>query len=239
MYNLAILFSLFIIYSAIGYIIEIIAVAIDSGELNFSRGFLIGPIIPIFGVGGLLLYLLLNKYLNDIPVLFIMAMVMCTTLEYMTSYIMEKIFGLRWWDYSDKKMNLNGRVCLSNAIGFGFAGTIITTIINPRILGFLYNIPINTLYIISIIILIIFLTDLILSTSILVKLKLNVDSLTEKDATPRIKREVRKELSRRSVLTKRLIRAFPDLSKLNKSFRKYRVENLILGRKRFNFFKNK
>ena len=239
MYRLACLFVLFIIYSIIGYIIEIIACAIESDELTFSRGFLIGPVIPVFGIGGMLMYFLLYRYINDIAALFIMSMVLCTVLEYITSYILEKAFKLRWWDYSDKRFNMNGRICLSNAIGFGFAGVIIMKIVNPILINFISSIPINLLYVIALILCVLFVIDLILSLNTVLKLKLNVSALEGKDATFWIKKEVKKDLKKHSILTKRLVKAFPDLSKLNKSFRHYKIENLITGKKRFRLFKKK
>ena len=97
---------------------------ITKGEF-INRGFLIGPYCPIYGSGALLLTFLLNRYVNDKLVLFVMSIVVCSILEYVTSYIMEKIFHIRWWDYSNYKLNINGRVCLNNIALFGLAGVLI------------------------------------------------------------------------------------------------------------------
>lgn len=239
MYQLTCLFLLFIIYSFFGYIIEILACAIESDKLTFSRGFLIGPIIPVFGVGGMLIFFLLYKYINDIVALFIMSMVICTILEYITSFIMEKLFKLRWWDYSNKKFNVNGRICLGNAIGFGIGGVIMLKIVNPILYKIITSIPVNLMYILASIIFVIFIIDIVVSTVTILRLKLNVSALEGKDATFWIKRAVKKDLAKHSILTKRLVKAFPDLSKLNKSFRYYKVENLIIGKKKIGLFKKK
>ena len=77
-----------------------------------NRGFLIGPCCPIYGCGCLLFILILPKYLDDPIVLFILAATICSVLEYITSWIMEKLFNTRWWDYSKRRFNLDGRVCL-------------------------------------------------------------------------------------------------------------------------------
>ena len=95
--DLRILFLLFMIYSFIGWIIEVIDVAMVNRKV-MDRGFLIGPYLPIFGVGAILITLILSKYSNDIFVLFIMSCFLGATLEYITSYIMEKIFNTRWWE---------------------------------------------------------------------------------------------------------------------------------------------
>lgn len=71
-----------------------------------NRGFLMGPYCPIYGCGCILIILLLKRYLNDFIALFIMSMVICSILEYLTSYIMEKLFKARWWDYSDRRFNI-------------------------------------------------------------------------------------------------------------------------------------
>ena len=76
-----------------------------------NRGFLIGPVCPIYGYGVVLVSLLLQKYQNDIIVTFFMSIIICGFLEYFTSYFMEIIFKARWWDYSNIKWNLDGYIC--------------------------------------------------------------------------------------------------------------------------------
>ena len=90
-------FLLFLLYSMFGYIIEVISVSIHAKKWVFNRGFLIGPYLPIYGFGSLIMVLFLNRYENDLLALFVMSAFLCTLLEYITSLIMEKIFQLRWW----------------------------------------------------------------------------------------------------------------------------------------------
>ena len=71
-----------------------------------NRGFLIGPYCPVYGFGVVLITILLQKYTNDVIVLFFLAILICGTLEYATSYFMEKFFNARWWDYSKNKFFL-------------------------------------------------------------------------------------------------------------------------------------
>ena len=117
-------FILFMFYSFIGWIIEIINEIITE-KRYVNRGFLVGPYCPIYGFGTIFMITLLTRYLDDFIVLFIMSVVICSLLEYFTSYIMEKMFKARWWDYSDKKFHINGRICLSNCIAFGVLGLLI------------------------------------------------------------------------------------------------------------------
>ena len=103
--NLCFYFVLFLIYSFIGWLMEI-SFTLYKDKTLVNRGFLMGPYCPIYGCGCILIILLLKRYLNDFIVLFIMSMVICSILEYLTSYIMEKLFKARWWDYSKKKFNI-------------------------------------------------------------------------------------------------------------------------------------
>ena len=84
-----------------GYIVEVINCSIRQRKL-VNRGFLFGPCLPIYGVGGLLLVLTLNKYQNDLFIVFIVGMVMTSCIEYYTSYILERIFHNKWWDYKNR-----------------------------------------------------------------------------------------------------------------------------------------
>lgn len=110
-------FFLFLIYSILGWCMEI-SLCIFRDKKFVNRGFMIGPYCPIYGCGSILLTVFLSK-LTEFPVgLFCSAIVICGTLEYFTSFVMEKIFNARWWDYSRKKFNINGRVCLETIIPF-------------------------------------------------------------------------------------------------------------------------
>ena len=97
---------LFFIYSNAGWLMEVIGKLIEKKKF-INRGFLIGPYCPIYGHGAILITILLEKYTNDPIALFIMGVVICSILEYLTSYFMEKIFHARWWDYSRYKFNIN------------------------------------------------------------------------------------------------------------------------------------
>ena len=128
--NFCYYFLLFIIYSFMGWIMEIIDNIIVKHKI-VNRGFLLGPYCPIYGFGCLSLIFFLSNYKSDPIILFFMAIVICSILEYSTSYIMEKLFKLRWWDYTDKKFNINGRICAETMIPFGLLGTLVICIINP------------------------------------------------------------------------------------------------------------
>ena len=110
-YDIRIIFLLFLMYSFVGWSLEVIGKLLEKGKF-VNRGFLVGPYCPIYGVGSILMIILLNRYINDPPTLFIMSILLFSVLEYSTSYFMEKIFKIRWWDYTRRKFNINGRICL-------------------------------------------------------------------------------------------------------------------------------
>lgn len=207
--ELRIMFLLFILYSFLGWLMEVILVSIQTKKPT-DRGFLIGPVCPIYGVGALLITLLLSKYINDLPALFIMGALLGAILEYFTSYIMEKIFKTRWWDYSDKKYNINGRISLTTTIGFGALGVILIHFLNPFFKNILIHFSDTLVIIISIILLIIFIIDVITSFKIISKIKI-VNTNEVKDTTDEITHHVKEVLRKHSILTKRLVIAFPNL----------------------------
>ncbi len=175
-----------------------------------NRGFLIGPYCPIYGWGCILIIILLNKYTNDPLVLFIMAIVICSILEYFTSYFMEKLFKARWWDYSRRKFNINGRICLETMIPFGLLGCLIMYFVNPFFVSVYSKIPSNILIIISSVLFTIFLIDNIISYTIMFKMKIPKIKIS-KDSTEEITEYVRSILAKRSFLYKRLMKAYPNM----------------------------
>ena len=175
-----------------------------------NRGFLIGPYCPIYGWGCILIIILLNKYTNDQLVLFIMAILICSILEYFTSYFMEKLFKARWWDYSRRKFNINGRICLETMIPFGLLGCLIMYFVNPFFVSVYSKIPSNILIIISSVLFTIFLIDNIISYTIMFKMKIPKIKIS-KDSTEEITEYVRSILAKRSFLYKRLMKAYPNM----------------------------
>lgn len=224
MYNFLMYFSLFLIYSFIGWIVDIIGDYLQN-ERIVNRGFLIGPYCPIYGTGALLIIIILSKYSNDLLVLFIMSVLVCSILEYLTSYVMEKLFHTRWWDYKTMSFNINGRVCLSNSIIFGLLGVLLVYFINPFIYNLIIKIP-NVLFVIILgILFLIFITDVIISFNIITKIKVTADNL-RKDSTEEISKKVREILSNKSILSRRLVNAFPDFTSISKKVKeKINIKN--------------
>ncbi|HEX3023442.1 MAG TPA: putative ABC transporter permease [Lachnospiraceae bacterium] len=124
------IFSTFLLYSILGWIYESCFVSIRTRTLT-NRGFLNGPIIPIYGAGAMLVCVILNPLSNNIPLIFLGGMLLATLLEFVTSYIMEKLFHAKWWDYSQHKFNIQGRICLMVSLFWGFLSVIMITVLRP------------------------------------------------------------------------------------------------------------
>ena len=213
--QIKIYFLLFITYSIMGWFMEV-CVSLIKLKRFVNRGFLIGPYCPIYGCGAILITFLLRKYLSDPFTLFIMAILLCGVLEYLTSYGMEKIFHLRWWDYSKKKFNLNGRVCLDTIIPFGVLGMMIMYITNPFFLGQFSLLSSEALNTIFYTLLSIFVVDNIVSLIAIIDIKSTtalVSKENREDNTAEITAKVREMLleSPKLFAEKRLFNAYPKL----------------------------
>ena len=201
-------FLLFLIYSFIGWLIEVIGKLIEKHKF-INRGFLVGPICPIYGHGCILMILTLSRYKDNPLTLFIYAIFICSLLEYFTSYFMEKIFKTRWWDYSTKKFNLNGRICAETMIPFGILGTLVICVINP-IFEYLLNLfNFETIKITAIVLFILYIIDYTISLIIMFGFKGTLKTV-EKDGTEEITKKVKDILINKNVLYKRLVEAFPN-----------------------------
>ena len=201
-------FLLFITYSFIGWIIEII----DRFKVNkriVNRGFLIGPYVPIYGCCAILMVLLLHSVRNPIT-MFAYCILIASTGEYLTSYIMEKVFHARWWDYSDYKYNLNGRICLINCLGFGILGFILIKYLNNFLYNIYSNLNMTTLNIIFYTLITIFTIDLIVSFIVIIKVKKMSLKFRNPDNTNEITKKVH-EILKNNPLMKRLFMAFPNV----------------------------
>ena len=216
--NLEIYILLFFSYSFIGWLMEVFVKLIQFKRF-INRGFLIGPYCPIYGWGAILITLLLKKYLNDPFVLFVFGMLICSILEYTTSYFMEKIFNARWWDYSTKRFNINGRICLETMIPFGLLGMIIMYVINPFLINIYKSINLTLMTSICFGSIIIYITDNILSI-IALNLVKNDGDLSQLDNTEEISKKVKRILSNKNWKVRRLIKAFPSVKFIDVSFKK-------------------
>ena len=177
----------------------------------FGFALLIGPYCPIYGSGALIM-LLIYPYKDHIFVCFILSLVLCSVLEYIVSFIMEKMFKIRWWDYSNDAFNINGRICLRNAIAFGALGVLFTRFIYPWYISVIDKFSNQTILTISITLFIITIIDLFISFNAMSKIKGIIDKdlkkFKNKDATIDVKKLIGKKLPHINFLEKRLIETY-------------------------------
>lgn len=212
-----------------------------------NRGFLIGPYCPIYGFGVIGVTILVGGLLGragTYPETFMAGFVICGFLEYMTSLYMEKMFHARWWDYSNKPMNLHGRIWIGNLILFGLASVIIVKLIDPHYFNFIATIDPLIISVLAWIIIILMVSDYILSHILMNIVKKEIDNSTG-DNTEEISRQIHELLRNRSALHRRILRAYPDFKVLphnfmtkykqaKKDYQEARKEFLSILTKRFN-----
>lgn len=229
---------LFVIAVAfLGWLMEVTCKSLEYKRF-INRGFLIGPWCPIYGVGSLLIVLLLDGYADSPVTVFLLGMIVCGALEYLTSYLLEKIFHARWWDYSRRRFNLNGRICANTLIPFGLLGLLLIYVLHPFLMGIFNRLSMTALNLLSGGLCILFLTDVVISCHVLGKIRGSA-SATGADDTEMLTRAVREQLSRYSVLARRTLRAYPGLKlynhalleKLRKNRQEMRAEAVEMKRR--------
>ncbi len=207
-YRFIVLCALFLIYSFIGWLIEVIYTFITEKKF-INRGFLIGPLVPIWGTGAILITLILKPD-DSLFNTAISSAFIGTFLEYVVNYVMEKLFKVRWWDYSQLPFNINGRVWLGSSCFFGLGGILIVQIINPIFFNIFTMFDRYVFCVIIILLLLLALIDFCISFNIINKLKISVDSV-RKDYTEEISKKVKSVLMSKSVWFSRLLKAFPNI----------------------------
>ncbi|MCI8352722.1 MAG: putative ABC transporter permease [Clostridia bacterium] len=130
-----------IIFSIIGLIIETIFCYLTTGIIESRKGLIWGPFCPVYGVGATILIILLERYKNNPIKLFIIGSIAGNIIEYILSYILEAIYGIRFWDYSYVDLNLNGRICIRYSVFWGMLAVILIKAVKPYIDKIINKIP--------------------------------------------------------------------------------------------------
>lgn len=136
------LFVMFLIFAFVGWSCEEVYVSIGQRKL-VKRGMLYGPICPIYGFGGVIIIECLYPWRDTWVRLFFASMVLTSVLEYFVSWLLEKLFHAKWWDYSHNPFNINGRVCLLNSTLFGLLGIAQWHYVEPFVYNMVYWKPLQ------------------------------------------------------------------------------------------------
>lgn len=170
------IFIYLIIYSFIGWAYESIICSTGARKI-INRGFLNGPICPIYGFGAMVVILLFYQRVENIYILFFASMLLISIVEYITSFLLEKIFHAKWWDYSNYRFNIKGRIFLLGAIVFGIFSVLAIKLVHPFIENIVNFIPEWILISSSILIFTLIMIDLYITVRYLFKLNSTLEEI--------------------------------------------------------------
>ena len=167
---------LFFIYSFLGWCVEVAFVAVTAGKVT-NRGFLNGPVCPIYGCGMIGVLLALLPVEKNIWLLFLGGMVICSAVELFGGWILDKIFHMRWWDYSDEKFNIGGYVCLAFSLMWGMAVVFAVKFVHHPIMAVVKKIPFQIQVIIVVVCGVVFVVDMIVTLKNLIGINKSLGQL--------------------------------------------------------------
>lgn len=167
---------LFFIYSFLGWCVEVAFVAVTAGKVT-NRGFLNGPVCPIYGCGMIGVLLALLPVEKNIWLLFLGGMVICSAVELFGGWILDKIFHMRWWDYSDEKFNIGGYVCLAFSFMWGMAVVFAVKFVHHPIMAVVKKIPFQIQIIIVVVCGVVFVVDMIVTLKNLIGINKSLGQL--------------------------------------------------------------
>lgn len=241
-----------IIYSFIGWVYESIVCSVGERKL-VNRGFLNGPLCPVYGFGALVSIIFMYERTDNILLLFTAGMVLTCTVEYLTSVLLEKLFNARWWDYSNHRFHINGRVSLLGAVVFGALAVLLVKYIHPFIAGLTERLTDTAIIVISVVTLFIVLFDLYTTVRHILSLNgklreiqtaINEYTLQQTKKAEEIKNSILekfeesefynehiKSLVSLDFQSKRIIKAFPKLRSVKYEDAMLKIKNIIIKRK--------
>lgn len=177
-YSLWDIVLMFFIYGFMGWCLEVAFFGVTTGKF-VNRGFLNGPICPIYGVGGMIVILCLLPLKSNFILLYICSVMITSVLELVTGLALEKIYHVRWWDYSDRPFNFKGHICLSFSLAWGIACVIVMYVIHPPISSLVLKLNDTAEIIIVCVLLAVLISDIIVTVATLKKLRLRLRAMHE------------------------------------------------------------
>jgi uncharacterized membrane protein len=164
------------IFSFAGWIAEVVFVFATTLQLE-NRGFLTGPVLPIYGVGGILLIVFVQPYIHNPFLVYVASVLITSALEYVTHLFLDKVFHIQLWDYSAEPFNLRGRICLRNSLLFGVLGLLLIYVLFPLVTTVLQGLPVPAAIAIASVLLGILIVDATNSVISLAKIRPMVDRI--------------------------------------------------------------
>ncbi len=171
-------FCFFFLYAFLGWTVEVVYAAVTRGEF-VNRGFLNGPVCPIYGIGMVAVIALLSPVKDKLFLLILASIFLTTALELVTGFLMEKIFHHRWWDYSKEPFNLGGYICLKFSLLWGFACAFVVSLLHPMIEKLVNLMPLPLGIVLLSLFSLLLICDLVLTLLKLIRLERELRSLYE------------------------------------------------------------
>ena len=171
---------LFFFYCFCGWVWESCYVSVCQRRW-VNRGFLRGPLLPIYGSGAIIILFATLPVAGNLILVWLLGMLAATALEYVTGAAMEALFKVRYWDYSDKKCNLNGHICLSSSIAWGFFSILLVKFIHPPIARLLADVPAWLVDPLALALTVVFTVDVVQSVQAALDLREVLSKLTEEN----------------------------------------------------------
>lgn len=149
----------FLLFSIAGLLIETVFCYVTTGVIESRKGLVWGPFCPVYGIGATILILLLDRYKDSYIKLFVYGSILGNIIEYILSYLLEAVYGTRFWDYAFIQSNLNGRICIKYSLFWGALAIILIKVIKPWVDRVINKIPTSKRILINSVILILFIVD--------------------------------------------------------------------------------
>ena len=214
--NLIELTTYFMIYSFLGWVMESIVRSVCEKKL-INTGFLRGPFCPIYGIGATIMFLFLEGFENKPILLFFIAIIVLTTWEYLVGVFLEKAFQTKYWDYSDHKLNYQGRICLTNSICWGILGVLFVKYIHPFVQEMMAKVDTSLLNYIMAVLFVIFIVDTITSVIHVKSIKATLENIEKinKEIKEKLKeiKAIRKEKEEKGLSTENIQEIIEKLKK--------------------------
>jgi uncharacterized membrane protein len=172
------LFIYFVIYSFAGWGCETVYCSMISNKF-VNRGFLNGPFCPVYGFGALMMIEVLKTLPRNIIIVFLAGTILTSALEYFTGFVLETVFNAKWWDYSDRKFNVKGRICLFNSIIFGLMCVLLIFVLQPFMERIISPIPFLPKMIITAVLIAYFIADSLITVLSMHSLNLRLELLNK------------------------------------------------------------
>lgn len=169
---------IFLIYSFIGWSVEVIYAATVDGKF-VNRGFCTGPVCPIYGIGVISILIFLEPIKEHWSLLFIESVFFTSTIEFLGGFILERFFHEKWWDYTNEPFNLKGYICLKFSLLWGLACVLVVNVVHPTVMAVIHLIPVPLGFILVGTLSAVFLTDLNITIETLMKLRKNLHTIIE------------------------------------------------------------